>query len=556
MIRDVWAQLRSLLPAPKRQLTEVVVLSAAGSILEAVVLVIVARAGIAIDGSATDVGVAGISLSLLTWVLVACGALVLLVVTHALFSAAAAKLSGSVLTAARRRLAQAFVEADYQRQTKDADGTLQHAATTLAEQSAYVALTFTVGIASAINVLIMVVGSAAVSPLATLGVGVIGALLFAALRPIARITRRSATRFVDSNARFGSLIAEQSKIALETRTFGVERERTAILERQSVEVGSELQRSRMISLVGGFLFRDLALLLLLGGLAALIVSDQVSIASLGPVLLLNVRAVSFAQGVQSTRQVLSEHSPNLAALTSLISSYEGHLAGHGHTKLDHIGPIELSAVSFAYPGSAATAIDGIDITIEPGGSVALVGPSGGGKTTLAHLLLRLRRPTEGSITVSGVPIEEISQGDWNRLVALVPQHPRLVDDTVEENVRFYRRDIADAQVVQALEDAAVLGEVQALRDGISTQVGAAGVGLSGGQQQRLTIARALAGRPELIVFDEPTSALDETAEGAIAGTIRALKGRVTLIVIAHRPATIEACDTVFEVRSGRILRLR
>jgi len=184
--------------------------------------------------------------------------------------------------------------------------------------------------------------------------------------------------------------------------------------------------------------------------------------------------------------------------------------------------------------------------------LGVVGPSGGGKSTLVQVLLRLRLPRSGSVLVNGVPYQEHRDSDWTRLVTLVPQEPRLMEASIAENIRFFRSGISDEQVRSAARAAHVEAEMIAQSHGFDTVLGPRGSGLSGGQKQRLAIARALVGKPAVIVLDEPTSALDAESERLVQDTIRELKGTVTFVIVAHRATTLALCDRLVVVRNGSV----
>ena len=182
----------------------------------------------------------------------------------------------------------------------------------------------------------------------------------------------------------------------------------------------------------------------------------------------------------------------------------------------------------------------------------MVGPSGSGKTTLAQLILRLRLPSSGSVTVGGVDYSTFSDADWSQLVALVPQEPRLLESTATENIRFYRDRYSTDHVRAAAAAAHVLDDLERLPQGLDTVLGPRGGGLSGGQRQRVTIARALLGRPQLLVLDEPTSALDVQSERLLTRTIGELKSTTTMLIVAHRLSTLKSCDRIVVMQDGGI----
>lgn len=215
--------------------------------------------------------------------------------------------------------------------------------------------------------------------------------------------------------------------------------------------------------------------------------------------------------------------------------------------------VELESVTFTYPNAAAPALIDASLSIPPGDSVALVGSTGAGKSTLADVILGVLHPNEGTVVVGGVsPREAISQ--WPGALAYVPQAVALVDGTIRDNVALGlpREVVDDAVVWEALERAHLDVFLRQAREGLDTYVGERGIRLSGGQRQRLGIARALYTRPLLLVLDEATSALDAETELAIVETLKALEGTVTTVTIAHRLATVRTVDTVYYLEHGRI----
>lgn len=221
-----------------------------------------------------------------------------------------------------------------------------------------------------------------------------------------------------------------------------------------------------------------------------------------------------------------------------------------------IGRIDFDNVSFSYPArEGQSALAGLSLTIEPGETVALVGPSGAGKTTMLQLLLRFYDPTSGVIRLDGVDIATLDPTDLRANIGLVPQEPMIFSADAWDNIRFGRPDASDAEVRAAAAAAAADGFLNDLPQGFDTFLGSKGVMLSGGQRQRIAIARAILRDPAILLLDEATSALDAASENAVQQALTTLaKGRTTLVV-AHRLATVRRADRIVVLEAGRIVAI-
>jgi ATP-binding cassette, subfamily B, bacterial PglK len=215
--------------------------------------------------------------------------------------------------------------------------------------------------------------------------------------------------------------------------------------------------------------------------------------------------------------------------------------------------IELRGVRFRYPGAAADALRGIDLRVPAGSSLGIVGPTGGGKSTLLDVVLGLLAPDEGEVLVDGADVRQ-RLPEWHATVGVVSQSVFVADDTVRRNIALGVPDdeVDEAQVREAVRLAQLDAFVADLPDGLDTVVGERGARISGGQRQRLAIARALYRRPAVLVLDEGTSALDNATEAALVAAIAALPGTPTLLTVAHRPSSVERCDAIVLLRDGRI----
>lgn len=214
----------------------------------------------------------------------------------------------------------------------------------------------------------------------------------------------------------------------------------------------------------------------------------------------------------------------------------------------------LKDITFSYPGSKIKILENANMEILSGQSVGIIGASGAGKTTAIDIILGLLKPQQGHVLVDGVDIEQ-NMESWLAHLAYIPQQIFLMDDTIKANVAFGLDEagIDESKIWDALREAQLEQFIRTLPDGIETTIGEAGIRLSGGQRQRIGIARALYHEPDILFFDEATSALDGETEAAIMESINHLKGKKTLVIIAHRLTTIEHCDVVYKVEGGQIM---
>ncbi len=264
----------------------------------------------------------------------------------------------------------------------------------------------------------------------------------------------------------------------------------------------------------------------------------------------------FQQGALLIRSSLGGASPTLDLIEEMqqIQILDTNV---DQLDLEHKGftpNLEINNVSFTYPNGKSAAIDKVTISANVGTSIALVGPSGAGKTTLVDILLGVLNPSSGTIFISGLPpIEAVHK--WPGAIAYVPQDIFISNGTIRENVSlgYPPHEATDDLVLEALQVAQLDSFVASLPLGLDTPVGDRGARLSGGQRQRLGIARAMFTKPQLMVLDEATSALDGVTEASISESINVLKGRVTLVLIAHRLSTVLNADKLAYLSEGRAI---
>ncbi len=218
------------------------------------------------------------------------------------------------------------------------------------------------------------------------------------------------------------------------------------------------------------------------------------------------------------------------------------------------GRLEFSAITFRYDQACKDALSNVSFTVEPGTTVALVGPSGGGKTTIASLIPRFYNPSQGQILLDGVDIQALQLPNLRDNLSYVGQDPTLFNDTIKANIAFgQKRELDQQELEKIAKSAHALEFIQGLPQGFDTMVGEDGVRLSGGQRQRIAIARALLKDAPVLILDEATSALDTESERHVQAALHSLTANRTTLVIAHRLSTIEHADLILVVKEGQII---
>ncbi len=262
---------------------------------------------------------------------------------------------------------------------------------------------------------------------------------------------------------------------------------------------------------------------------------------------------TYLEGSQAAFHSVNEQIPFLKNILSFRSELENNQENPGGSSpFEFQDSLHLKNIDFSYD-EGSRVLAGVDIKIKKGQVVGLIGPSGAGKSSIADLLLKFLNPGKGEILVDGVDINDIALQDWRKNIGYVSQEVFLVNDTIENNIRFYGENISDEDIENAAKLANASEFIERQKDGMKTVVGDRGVMLSGGQRQRIILARILARNPSILILDEATSALDNESELLIQKSISGLRGKMTIIIIAHRLSTVLDADTIFVLEGGRVI---
>ena len=283
------------------------------------------------------------------------------------------------------------------------------------------------------------------------------------------------------------------------------------------------------------------------------------IMSTGALVQFVIYAVMVSGAVAALSEIWGELQRAAGATERLVELLNAEDAVQDPEKPNHFaaqveGAVSFKDVVFKYPARPTVrALDGFTLDINPGETVALVGPSGAGKTTVFQLLLRFYDPDSGSVTLDGVDLQSIDRETFRSEVAYVPQDPVIFATTAMENIRFGRPGASDADVIEAAKAAAAHDFLSDLPDGYESYVGERGVMLSGGQKQRIAIARAILRDAPVLLLDEATSALDAESEQAVKQAVEELSQERTTLIVAHRLATVKKADRIIVLEAGRVV---
>lgn len=456
----------------------------------------------------------------------------------------------------RRKIHRAFLESDLNFHVQRHAGTRYTAVYTYAQQ-----VGGTIIMLSQFLVAGLVCGAYAalllyISPSMTLVALPVLAVVLFAYRGLMMRSKKAATEYNLHIAELNNVLTEHLQ---GVRPIKLHNREAAMTESFAKKTDDNLALYARLLLLQAVTGATLNPVLMIAGAAMIYLSLtwlQVGLPQLGTFAVVLFRMLPLLGAVGTLRTSLQAYGPSLDLYRKALQEAEAERTIRSGDKpfAGVAREIAFERVSFTYPKAGAAALDDASLTIPKGLTVALVGRSGAGKSTIVDLLARLYDPDAGRILVDGAPLPDFDLASLRRSMALVSQDSFLFDATVRDNVSFgLDRSLGDAELEGVLRRAHALDFVRALENGFEARVGERGVKLSGGQRQRLALARAFAMNPALLILDEPTSALDSESEQAIQEALAGIRGRVTMVIVAHRFATIRDADLIHVVDNGRIV---
>ncbi|MCZ3388528.1 MAG: ABC transporter ATP-binding protein/permease [Actinomycetia bacterium] len=552
-MRAAWRRTAPFFGASRGAILALAAASLLGGLAEAVLLTLIAAAAnaIALGESEVETGLGPLSVNagLSTLFAIGIGLAVLRGALQILVAYLPAKMSANANSALRRNLFDAFTSSSWTVQSAERDGHFQSLINGHVSRACMAMIALGAAISSSLMLMTLLVAALALSVTTALIIIGVSVGLFVILRPLARRLRAYATELSAENVEFSKTAQEVVLMAEETQVFGVSDSYRQTFYAQLEKVRRPLLRTRFMSKGLPAAYQSLALLLVVVALAIIYVNGGAAVASMGAVVLLLIRSMSYGQQVQASTANLDELIPFMYRLGDAMDYYRANPRQAGDQPVPDVERIGLRDAHFAYvPGEDV--LRGISFEAVTGEAVGIVGPSGAGKSSLVQLLLRLRDPDSGMLFVNDCDARTLELSGWQQQVAYVPQTPQLIYGTVAENIKYFREHLSRAEIQRAAERAHIHDEIMSWPQGYDTIVGQRASAVSGGQRQRLCLARALADSPRVLILDEPTSALDVKSEMLVQESLRELKGEVILFLVAHRLSTLSICNRVMVIVNG------
>ena len=402
-----------------------------------------------------------------------------------------------------------------------------------------------------LNSLIYVAIALSISLQAGVAAAVAGIALLALLQMLIRTARRAGEHQTELLKSLMALLSGQLAAAKPLKAMAREDHVDALLSDQTRQLKRALRR-QVISKEALTALQEPLLAIMVGiGFFLSLVVLKMPLASVLVMLFMLARVVSYLSKAQRAfQQVVMRESAYWSMLQAIESAREQREPQGGERLVTLAREIRFEAVSFSHEAGKPI-LDQQSLLVPANEMTVIFGPSGAGKTTLLDLLVGLLEPDSGRILVDGVPLDEMNLREWRRQIGYVPQESVMVDESVAFNLTL-GEPIPEEEVRLALKAADALDFVEAMPLGLETRIGEGGSQLSGGQRQRLAIARALVHNPRLLILDEATSNLDPEAQGAVVETVNHLKGRLTIIAVAHQDRLIQAADRLYRMAGGQL----
>ena len=453
----------------------------------------------------------------------------------------------------RLELFKLMAETDWPHLAQQKIGHLDQLLTTYVTNGAGLLSVISFLMLSLVNLLVYGLIIINISPTIAILVCVMGILLFFLFKPLFYKNNRISEKSASSYKKLSHYVNEHILGMKVIKSMSVEQE----VVKNSMEHFDYMRKLSMgvysARNITNSLLQPMGIVLISGIFALFYKTEVFTFGSFAVIVYAIQRLFSQIQAVQSQIHGLSSGFPYLAEMLHHKEDALKNKEVNAGTKDFYFkNSLDFKRVDFSYGGDSDV-ISGINFSLKKGEILGLIGPSGAGKTTIVDLLLRLYQPQKGIIELDGADISGIKMKEWRTNIGYVPQEAFLINDTVENNIKFYDSSITDEDMISAAKMANIYGFIEEQPQKFQTAVGERGTLLSGGQRQRIALARVLARKPKVLILDEATSSLDNESELFIQKAIESLRGKITMLIIAHRLSTVMIADNLIILEKGKII---
>ena len=382
----------------------------------------------------------------------------------------------------------------------------------------------------------------------------VGCVFFALFRPVQKKSKAYGEKVIEVHRNLHREIQEQLSGIKEIRAYGVEKTQRQRFEDINQAYYDASRKMTQLRVMPQLCYSVAAAVMIAFAFVVSVLVLDTATAQLVVLVYIFARLWPVFSSWQGQLQNIHSYLPAIGKIEEALREFSlaRQICAERTEQIEFKQELAFENVSFAYETGRDEVLHDVSFSLPFGSVTALVGRSGAGKSTVADLLLGLLSPKNGRILVDRIPLAERNISFWHRSIGYVPQDPMLLNTTVRENLRRFHPEATEEEIIEALKQAQAWEFVENLEHGLDTVIGEKGVRLSGGQRQRIVLARVLLGKPQLIILDEATSALDYESENAVREMIHSLKGKSTVLIIAHRLATIRGADRAIVLEDGRV----
>jgi ATP-binding cassette subfamily C protein len=461
----------------------------------------------------------------------------------------------NIATDMRLALIRSVISARWSHYLQQSVGRLSNAVATEAQRASEAFQYSAEMAAMLLNSLIYLCIALAISWQAGVAAAIAGGVLLAVLHRLVRASRNAGQQQTELLKSLLSVLGGQLAAAKALKAMAREDHVDALLSDQTRALRRSLRRQVVSKEAMGALQEPLLAILVGVGFFFSLVVLEMPMASVLVMLFLLARTVSYLSKAQRAyQQVVVRESAYWSLIDDIAAARSQVEPRGGEQSVELVEGIRFEGVSFGHGHHRAIVKHG-SFSVPAQQLTVFIGPSGAGKTTLLDLVVGLQQPDDGQILVDGVPLRDLDLRQWRRQIGYVPQESVMVDESVAYNVTLGEVGLDEDRIRAALRAADALDFVEAMPEGLNTRVGEGGSRLSGGQRQRLAIARALVHEPRLLILDEATSHLDPEAQMAVIETVKHLKGRLTILAVAHQDLLMQAADRIYRLADGHVTQM-